>query len=142
MCPSEEKKPGHDTAFGRGVYTSEKWAKAMQYAIPVLLHKSQLFTKIILLLAVPGGESEGGVGVWEKADGNEWEQEEDIPGGWKKVPSGWYVREESEPSLPSGSKKMELKDRVAIRVVVAVGAAAAAAVVVVVKLGRTLQWWW
>ena len=63
---SDEEVVASETACGRGVYTSQSWEQAQQYAMPHRLPGSKVFTKTIALFVIPGASGVGGVGVWIK----------------------------------------------------------------------------
>ena len=50
---SDEEVVASETACGRGVYTSQSWDKAQQYASPHRLPGSRVFTKTIALFVIP-----------------------------------------------------------------------------------------
>ena len=114
VFPSEPElgEKGHETlsANSRGVHTSKFLWKATNYAVPILLPGSPLFSKVVLLVAVPGEESRGGVGVWEKATKHEWVPKPESPRESDKIPAGWYLKRHGQETLPSGHEKRSLVD--------------------------------
>ena len=58
----DANKERYETAgAGRGVYTTQDFKKAVQYAVPLLLNKH--WVKMVLLLAIPGDLADQGVAV-------------------------------------------------------------------------------
>ena len=92
--PSDKTIGASETACGRGVYTSQCWEKAAQYAIPHLLPESEVLTKVIALFVVPGASGDGGVGIRKQKKRNVSERKED--GSWEKRPKWILVPVEDE----------------------------------------------
>ena len=77
MCKSEDKrgkaapeqqiKTNFETSAGRGVYTSGRWGKSLNYSVPLMYPGQKLLFKIVLLVEVPRDLSDHGVGVAHKA---------------------------------------------------------------------------
>ena len=88
---SDEEVVASETACGRGVYTSQSWEQAQQYAIPHRLPGSKVFTKTIALFVIPGASGVGGVGVWIKKTEAFWDQKKD--GSWEGRPRWFLVPE-------------------------------------------------
>ena len=88
---SDEEVVASETACGRGVYTSQSWDKAQQYASPHRLPGSRVFTKTIALFVIPGASGVGGVGVWIKRKEALWEHKSD--GTWESRPRWFWVLE-------------------------------------------------
>ena len=81
-----------ETVEGRGVYTSSDWEKAMHFAVPHILPDSNLFTQIVLLVAVPGESAVGGPSLWYHQSKASWVKNDE--GVWVKFHS-WYLTKES-----------------------------------------------
>jgi hypothetical protein len=65
-APEQDMKTNFETA-GKGVYTSGRWGKSLNYSVPLLYPGQRLLFKIVLLVEVPGDLSDHGVGVAHKA---------------------------------------------------------------------------
>ena len=124
LSPSEDPKSAKtprqkknwsllETSHGRGVYTSRQWQKAIQYAVPHLLPGSNLFTRIVMLVLIPGDNSDLGMGVWEHFKTSEWY---DDGGVQKALPKGWHLRPDSQErpvamNLETVKKYTEMQER-------------------------------
>lgn len=52
LARSELHKKGHEMALGRGVYTSQMFSKAVQYAIPTIID-GKMMIRVVLLASPP-----------------------------------------------------------------------------------------
>ena len=52
---------GFETTAGRGIYATQQWHKARQYALPFTMDGSLLTVHVVLLLRIPGGLGKVGV---------------------------------------------------------------------------------
>ena len=66
-APEQQIKTNFETSVGRGVYTSGRWGKSLNYSVPLLYPGQRFLFKIVLLVEVPGDLSDHGVGVAHKA---------------------------------------------------------------------------
>jgi hypothetical protein len=66
-APEQRMKTKFETAAGKGVYTSRRLGKYLNYSVPLLYPGQRFLFKIVLLVEVPGDLSDHGVGVAHKA---------------------------------------------------------------------------
>ena len=65
-APDQHVKTNFETVVGRGVYTSGRWGKSLNYSAPLLYPGQRFLFKIVLLVEVPGDLRDHGVGVAHK----------------------------------------------------------------------------
>ena len=108
---AKNKEKYETDGAGRGVYTSQAFHKASQYAVPLLVGDGKYMAKFVLLCAIPGDGCDDGVAVNFKASRSEslWQSDSLKLGNYVRIPRD-IVTESAAESYPKEEKEKIMKN--------------------------------